>query len=86
MQDTFILKHLKKYIIIPNIDDLPISKPDKKKLSKIKDDYNFIKTLPPSKQKELKTITKAHRLPLESIYLANKDKIYLSLKTQLTAP
>lgn len=76
MQDDFLLKHLEKYIIIPNIDALPTSKPNKKKLYRIQADYDELKTFDKKKQKELKAVTKSHRLPLEQIYLANKDKLF----------
>ncbi len=76
MQDDFILKHLTKYIIIPDIDALPTSKPNKKKLDRIKADYDHLKMFDKKKQKELKDLTKAHRIPLEQIYLASKDKLF----------
>lgn len=78
IKDDFILKHLQKYIIIPNIDDLPLNKWDKNRLYKIKDDntYTYFKTLDKKKQKELKEVTKAHRVPLEQIYLDNKHNLF----------
>lgn len=78
MQDDFILKHLKKYIIIPNIDDLPTSKWNKNRLYKIKADntYTYFKSLDPKIQHELKEVAKAHRVPLEQIYLQNKHNLF----------
>lgn len=76
MSDDFIIKHLSKYIIIPNIDALPTRKWNKNYLFRIKDDYNYIKTLPAKKQKELKGVAKHDRVPLESLYLQNKDKLF----------
>lgn len=78
MKDDFILKHLKKYIIIPNIDDLPTSKWNKNRLYKIKADntYTYFKSLDEKIQQELKEVTKAHRVPLEQIYLENKHNLF----------
>lgn len=78
IKNDFILQHLQKYIIIPNIDDLPLNKWDKNRLYKIKDDntYTYFKTLDKKKQQELKGVTKAHRVPLERLYLENKHSLF----------
>lgn len=85
-QDDFIVKHLSKYIIVENIDELPISKWDKNRLYKIKEDYSYLKTLPTKKQRELRSICKAHRLPLEQIYLESKPNLFKFLNEPSASP
>lgn len=86
MSDDFIIKHLSKYIIIPNIDDLNTGKWNKNYLYKIKQDYSYLKTLPIKKQQELRAICKQHRLPLEQIYLDNKANLFQFLNDPVASP
>lgn len=81
MQDDFILEHLSKYIFIPNIGELPLNKWDKRKIYKIKDDYTYMQQIEKNKLKELKAVIKAHRVPLERLYLDNKQNLFRFTET-----
>lgn len=83
LQDDFIIEHLSKYIFIPDIEKLPLNNWDKRKLYKIKDDYTYMKKIEKTKQKELKTIMKAHRVPLEQFYLMNKGELFSFLNKEI---
>jgi hypothetical protein len=76
IQDEFILKHLSKYIFVPNIDDLPLNKWEKRKLHKIKADYTYFNKLDKKEQKYIKAVIKANRVPLEQFYLDNKHNLF----------
>lgn len=80
LSDNFIIKHLSKYIFIPDVESLPLSRWDKKRLYKIHQDYTYLKTLDKSKQKDLKSVVKAHRMPLEQFYINNKGELFSFLE------
>ena len=68
----WIENKLSKFIFIPDIEQLPISKWDKRRLYKIQQDYDYLKTLKTAKQKELKKVVKENRVRFEDIYLLTK--------------
>ncbi|MED4256717.1 hypothetical protein P4689_29605 [Priestia megaterium] len=72
LYDDFILQHLSKYIFILGTEALPLNRWDKKRLYKTNDDYTYFKALDKFRQKELKLVMKAHRIPLEQFYVQNK--------------
>jgi hypothetical protein len=72
----WIENKLSKYIFIPDIESLPLNRWRKRDLYKIQSDYDYLKTLDKSKQKEIKQTCKANRVPLEQIYLHNKDNLF----------
>lgn len=78
----WIEKKLSKFIFIPDIEQLPLNKWDKRRLYKIQQDYDYLKTLKLVKQKELKKCAKEHRVPFEDIYASNKEKLYSFLELE----
>lgn len=85
LQDDFIIKHLKKYKIIVNIDELPVKKVIKRWLYNLQKDPDFMKKLNDKKKKELKAAIEAHKVPLDQLYLANKAKLLPFLAEQTEA-
>jgi hypothetical protein len=78
----WIEKKLSKFIFIPDIEQLPLNKWDKRRLYKIQQDYDYLKTMKLVKQKELKKCAKEHRVPFEDIYASNKEKLYSFLELE----
>lgn len=67
---------ISKFIFVPDIEQLPLNKWDKRKLYKIQQDYDYLKTIKPVKQRELKKAVKDLRIPFEDIYASNKVELY----------
>lgn len=78
----WIENKLSKFIFIPDIEQLPLNKWDKRRLYKVQQDYDYLKTLKPVKQKELKKCVTEHRVPFEDIYASNKEKLYSFLELE----
>lgn len=72
----WIENKLSKFIFIPDIDQLPFNKWDKRKLYKIQENYEFLKTLKETKQRELKKRVLKHRVQFEGIYIHNKKNLF----------
>jgi hypothetical protein len=72
----WIENKLSKFIFIPDIEQLPFNKWDKRKCYKIQENYNYLKTLKETKQKELKEKVKKHRVNFEEFYTNNKEKLF----------
>lgn len=74
---------LRKFIFIPDIETLPLNKWDKRKLYKVQEDYDYWKVIKPLKQKEIKRIVKAHRVPFEELYSSCKETLFSFLEMPL---
>lgn len=74
---------LSKFIFVPDIEQLPLNKWDKRKLYKIQEDYDYLKSIKPLvKQKEIKQAIRDNRVPFEEIYASNKETFFSFLKMQ----
>jgi hypothetical protein len=72
----WIESKLSKFIFIPDIEQLPFNKWDKRRLYKIQENYVFLKTLKETKQRELKKRILKHRVQFEDIYINNKKNLF----------
>lgn len=76
----WIQNKLSKFIFIPDIEQLPLNKWDKRKLYKVQEDYNYWKEIKPPKQKTIKKIVLQHRVPFEDLFILNNTKLFSFLK------